>query len=375
MKNLGKWLLATAVGAWLVAAGGCERHGHRCTKGVNAMEEADLLAIYEREGFDEVFIVNPQGEQVAHYILIEPEGAFEGELPEGAELIATPVKRMIVDSEVYASAFEELGSDSIIGGMFDANFVTSPTLRKRIDTNRIKNVGQASSPDVEGILAMQPEAIMLSYFEGMNAKELDKTGVPIIKMFDIQEHNPLGRAEWLRFIGRLAGKGEQADSIFREVKQRYNAIKASGVEKADDAVGPMVLTETMYEGVWYVPGGRSYQAKLIGDAGGKYFKREDGSEGSLNLTAEQVLTHGGDADVWIIRYFGDKDHVKAILSADPIYSEIKAYKDKNVYISDTSRSGLFREFPFHPDLLLEDYRVIFSADSLATLRYFEKLDR
>lgn len=339
--------------------------------GVNLMEEGELIAFYDRENYDEVYIVNHDGEEVAHYVLTDRYDTTRYEIPEDAIEIKVPLERIVVDSEVYASAFEELQALDKLMGMFDTQFVTSPAIRKRIDKGQITELGQPSSPNIEKLISLHPDAILVSYFDGMQTQNIDKAGYPIFRMYDLQEATPLGRAEWLRVLGRLVGKEEVADSIFYSVADSYRNEKAKATQTIKNQ--PKVLTEKMYEGVWYVPGGKSYQARMLKDAGGNYFKSEDDKTVSLNLTAEQVLIEGGDADIWFIRYYGDKEHLMEELNADPVYKEIKAYSDSTIYYSDTSKSRLFLEFPFHPDLLLRDYRIIFSGDTLETPRYFHRL--
>lgn len=371
MKRI-DWNLFSFLILSLLSICACRKAEHR-SNGTNIIEEAELMAIYNRSGYDEVFIVNARGDEVAHYVLVDRDDTTHFDLPEGAVELRVPLQNVIVDSEIYASAFEELGASDVLSGIFDAQYVTSPSLASKVSRGTIKGLGPTSSPDAETIVKLNPDAILVSYFEGMQTQGLDKLGIPIIKMFDLQESSPLGRAEWLRFIGLLAGKEVSADSLFTLTRNKYADLKRQGGE-GNTAESPKVLTELIYEGSWYVPGGKSYQAALIGDAGGNYFKKEDGRTASLNLTAEQVLGEGGDADVWLIRFFGDEEQLRAVLESDPIYGRVKAYKDGNIYFSNTAESGLFREFPFHPDLLLQDYRVIFSGDSTTTLRYFKRLE-
>lgn len=353
-------------------ATGCEK-GKHSHNGTNTIECAELLAIYERDGYDEVYIVNPKGNEVAHYIIVDRDDTIPEVLPEGAIVLMVPLGKVVLDSEIYASAFEELGACEYITGMFDVNYITSPGLRSEYESGKIADVGQTMNPNVEKLVSLQPDGIFLSYFEGMQTQGIDKTGVPVIKMYDLQESTPLGRAEWLRLIGRLTGKAELSDSIYEEVKERYRAVKGQA-NASNSELRPKVLSELIYEGTWAVPGGDSYQAALINDAGGNYFMSGDRKSVTLNLSPEQVVVEGGDADVWLIRYFGDEDQLKAILGSDPLYAEIKAFRNGNVYFSDTSKSALFREFPFHPDLLLEDYSIIFSGDTLSPLRYYRRLN-
>lgn len=345
--------------------------GEHVAHGPNIMTRSDLLAIYERDGFDEVVIVNPKGKQVAHYVLVDREDTADFALPEGALEIKVPLEGAIVDSEVYTSALEELGAVDIVKGLLDAAFATSPEMQKRLQAKSTIDVGASATPNIEKIVTLQPDAMIISYYDGMQVQGVDKLDIPVIKMLDLQEEDPLGRAEWIRLIGRLAGKPAEADSIFQKVKEEYEEI--SGGVSVEESEKPKILTDLIYEGVWYVPGGRSYQARLIEDAGGRYFKADNEQYVTLNLSAEQVLAEGGDADVWIIKHFGDESELKSILDADPVYREIKAYKEGNIYFSDTSKSSLFREFPFHPERLLKDYRIIINGDSIGEGRYFRKL--
>lgn len=342
------------------------------THGVNIVEESELLAIYERDGYDEVFIVNPSGQETGHYVLLDRNDTTTYDLPQDAVEIRVPVERLIIDSEVYSSAFEELNAEDLIKGMFDTRYATSPIIKERLANGKIQDVGQPFSPNSEKILRIRPDALIMGYFDGMESQGLEKMRIPVVKMFDLQESLPLGRAEWIRLLGRLAGKGEIADSIFRSVSDRYKEIKKNNQHLAPEN-RPKVLTEIIYQGSWSVPGGKSYQAALIDNAGGEYFKKEDQHPVTLNLSPEQVLAEGVGADVWLIRYFGGEKELTELLKSNPLYHEIKAYKDGNIYFSDTSSSGMFREFPFHPEYLLSDYTKMFQGDTL-NLKYFTKLN-
>ena len=63
------------------------------------------------------------------------------------------------------------------------------------------------------------------------------SGIPIVETADYMERTPLARAEWMRFYGRLYGKGALADSIFDITEQRYLEIKRKGGEERRPAQG------------------------------------------------------------------------------------------------------------------------------------------
>lgn len=65
------------------------------------------------------------------------------------------------------------------------------------------------APDIERIIALKPEAILVSPFENSGGYgKLDKLHIPIIEAADYMESSPLGRAEWMKFYGMLFGKGK-----------------------------------------------------------------------------------------------------------------------------------------------------------------------
>ena len=338
------------------------------------ISHASLLSIEDREGYDLVTIkTSPEDKFPVRYALISNLVSEPADLPAGTLKINVPVSSAVIDSEVYASIIDELSAGGVIRGMFDTSFISSPSLVDRVRKNDIIDVGSPSAPNREKIIALAPDLITLSYFTGMDARNLDNLGIPVLKMADLNESTPLGRAEWIKLFGRLVGQGEKADSIFEVVSTDYENLRQKASIRKHR---PKVLTEQVYEGVWYVSGGDSYQARLIKDAGGEYFMESDNHTGSLNLSMEQVLERGNDADIWLIKVFGENLTKESLTAKDKRYTRFKPFQTGDIYISDTSKNSLFRDFPFHPELLLKEYIQIFSSDDGSPeLVYFKKISQ
>lgn len=340
------------------------------TVSAGATRYAELLTIVPSDGFTRVEVRTKAGEKpVASYILIPRGGKRPAELPQG-DVIEVPVRSLVVNSSVYASPMIELGIDSVIKGVTDAGYFTMPVIKAGLSSGRITDVGNAQSPSVEKIVELSPDGILINLFEGMNAAELPTTGVPYIKFADNLESTPLGRAEWIKFLGILTGKSAEADSIFNFVEKRYLELSdlTSGITSR-----PKVLTENMYEGVWYVPGGGSMAARMLEDAGAYYPWSDTKNTGSLALSFEEVLEKGGDADVWLMKVFGQKLTDKSLIATDSRYSVFRPLKEHHVWYSDTSTSGLYDFSAFHPEILLRDYIIIFHPELMPgeRPRFFE----
>lgn len=362
-------LLLTVI---LFSCGG--KKGDHTVTPADITEYAELLRLTDADGYSVAEVVNPWDttKRLGRYVMVEASAQLPDSLPEGT-LLRTPISRIIVYTSVHAGALDELGAIQSVGGVADAQYFKIPYIKEGLASGKVADVGGSSEPSAEKIMAARPMAVMASVYEGADLAVLERLGIPFLKMADNMERTPLGRAEWIRFIGRLVGKGAEADSIFRNVEHEYTSLsqRVKGVTKR-----PTVLTENIYQGVWYLPGGASYQARIIADAGGHYLWEDDKSAGSLNLSFEQVAAKASDADVWMLKVYGTELTRETLLGMDRRYGYFKAVDRGGVWWSDTSVSQLYEEFPFHPEMLLKDYIGIFHPDLLKdgeAMRYFRQM--
>mgnify|MGYP000767869845 FL=1 len=73
--------------------------------------------------------------------------------------------------------------------------------------------------------------------------------------------------------------------------------------------------------------------------------------------------------MWLIKSFGHDTSLDDLRGAYQLNSQFKAFKRGNVWVANTAEVPLFDEFPFHPELLLEDYARIFRGERDG-LRYY-----
>lgn len=356
----------------LLLLSGCARHSKADTptsiKG--KLEYARCLRIYEEHGHTVVVIVAPDDSTKiqAQYILL-PEGAHAPQTDMNVQVINVPVVKTLVYTAVHAAAFDELGKSNVIKGVADADYFKTEHIMDGLRDGSISNIGPSSSPSHEKIIHLAPQVIILNNYEGMQLRGVDKLGIPVMEMAENLETTPLGRAEWIKLFGELTCQREKADSIFSVVKHNYTTLANAkrSVERK-----PKVITETMYEGVWYVPAGDSYQAQMLADAGADYPWRDMKGTGSLNLSFEQVLEQGADADFWLLRLMRSDFTLGDLLSLDCRYSAFKPAKDGDVWYADTGSSFLFERTTYHPDELLADYVSIFSGHG-GEAKYFKRV--
>ena len=374
--------------------------------------------------YTEVNIANPwkAGTLLHRYILI-PKGK------EGDETVArlalqrtsgmgcttdtvrTPVERSAVFIAPHCQLMYELGCQQAIRGVCDLNYINIPDVRKRAASagnassenvssagnassekassgnasarNSIVDCGSSMAPDIERIIALKPEAILVSPFENSGGYgKLDKLHIPIIEAADYMESSPLGRAEWMKFYGMLFGNEEgksngisgscepKADSLFAKIEKEYLSLKA---QAAGYRKGLSILTERKTGNVWYVPGGQSSIGILLKDANARYIFEDDQHSGSLAMSPEQILAKGKQVDVWAFKYFGGAPLSQAqLLQEYDGYKALAAFNRGNIYQVDTSTVPYFELTSFHPELLLREFIILAHGSRFGKLRFYKK---
>ena len=378
------------------------KHGEKGTASLNNDAED---AEYQ---YAEVNVANPwkAGTLLHRYILI-PKGK------EGDETVArlalqrtsgmgcttdtvrTPVERSAVFIAPHCQLMYEMGCQQAIRGVCDLDYINIPDVKKRAASagnaaagktsagNSIVNCGSSMAPDIERIIALNPEAILLSPFENSGGYgKLDKLHIPIIEAADYMESSPLGRAEWMKFYGMLFGNEEgksngisgscepKADSLFAKIEKEYLKLKA---EAAGYPKGLSILTERKTGNVWYVPGGQSTIGILLKDANARYIFEDDQHSGSLAMSPEQILAKGKQVDVWAFKYFGGAPLSQAqLLQEYDGYKALAAFSRGNIYQVDTSTVPYFELTSFHPELLLREFIILAHGERFGKLRFYKK---
>ena len=393
----------------------------------------------EAEGIDyqyaEAIIANPwkAGTMLHRYILI-PKGkegdktvtrlALQRTSGMGCttDTVRTPVERSAVFIAPHCQLMYELGCLQAIRGVCDLNYINIPDVRKRAASagkassgnassgkassgnasaqNSIVDCGSSMAPDIERIIALKPEAILVSPFENSGGYgKLDKLHIPIIEAADYMESSPLGRAEWMKFYGMLFGKDKnisttvagkalttvagkaseatlpascelRADSLFSQIEKEYLKLKA---EAGKLPKGLSILTERKTGNVWYVPGGQSTIGILLKDANARYIFSDDQHSGSLPMSPEQILAKGSQVDVWAFKYFGGAplSQVQLLQEYDG-YKALAAFSRGNIYQVDTSTVPYFELTSFHPELLLREFIILAHGERFGKLRFYKK---
>ena len=353
-----RYLLTLFSFAALMLLASCFRNGHNADNALDSRDSvitaAKLLSMQRTPDYTIVTVGDPWKGGVLHrYVLVPRDKDLPANLPEGT-VVRTPISNALVYSSVHTSLLSELGCLDVVKGVVDKQYFIDSTLVAGINAGTIADCGNSMNPTVERVIDMQPDAILLSPYQDASYGQIAKMDIPIIECADYLEYDPLGRAEWIKFYGELVGKRDEADSLYSAVVNAYNDVKqkASGAE-----THPTVVTEMVISGIWNVPGGQSYMARILTDAGSRYLWADDKNTGSLPLDFNQVLAVAQDADYWFIKWT-NINSLKDLQGAFDLNKEMAAFKNKRVYVCDTDKTRFFDRIPFHPELLLQEFAAI-----------------
>jgi iron complex transport system substrate-binding protein len=287
--------------------------------------------------------------------------------------------RIVVLSTVFAGFINELNAQECIVGVDNINYYYDSVLHEQFGKNLITEVGDEGQINEPKLLACKPDYVISSGFNTLNKafkERLKQQNIQLIICDNYKEQDPLARAEWIKLFGVLLNKQLQADSLFKIVSNNYLQIQAK-VKSQNNQVE--VMTDAMFSGVWNVPGGDSYSAKLIKDAGGNYVFSHLKPYFSYPLNLETVIKKAQNADIWIhVNVFNS---LAEIQKSDSRYAFFKPFKTKQVYnyskrIKQEGGNDYWEKGVVRPDYILSDLAQIFSNFKFSkdNLYFYTKLD-
>jgi iron complex transport system substrate-binding protein len=374
-KSKSIWLLIVSFGLLV----GCNRGKD------SAKIYADSLSIHYAKGFTVqklndgnklVEVGQPyQGAKSGYKYLLVQKG---NEIPKhraDVAVITIPIESIVCTSTTHIPLLDFLGETNKLVGFPTTDYISSEKMRKRIDEGKIKDLGIDKGMNIEELFLLKPSMVMgyaMSSDLGQ-LKKIKELGVPVVINAEYLEKHPLGRAEWLKFMGLFFNKEKEADSVFRVIEKEYLTTQA--LAKTNSA-RPTVMSGIVYGDAWFMPGGKNYAATLLSDAGCHYLWDDTESNGFLEIGFESVFAKAKEADLWI--GVGSFKTLKEIEVSEKRYALFKPFKDKNVFTYNARQGAKggseFLELGYlRPDIILKDLVKIAHPDLLPEYQlYFHR---
>jgi len=319
----------------------------------------------------------PGAERALAYVLVQcgtpaPAGYDD------TQIIDVPVQSIATMSTSYLPFLDSLGVMDRLVAIDDATYVNNPTVLEMATSGTVTQFGYGAGVNIEQLLDISPDLIM-TYGSGSPDYDahpvLLNAGLHTVVNAEWLETSPLGRAEWGKFIALFFNKEAEAEAQFAATVERYEALAAQANAVAEK---PTVMTDSEYQGSWYVAGGNSYTAQYLADAGTDYLWADDASTGSIPLAFEAVYDKAANADYWI--NVGFINSLAELEAADARYADFAPFQNDTIWNNNKTQNAnggndYYESAVAHPDAVLADLISIFHPEILPEheTRYFQQL--
>ena len=216
-------------------------------------------------------------------------------------------------------------------------------------------VGKYSAPDFEMILTEGCNFIMentMIYHTPEIKEKLESLGFPVMVEYSSYEPHPLGRLEWIKLVGLLVGKYDEAEDFYNRQLELAGNLQEATTDKTVayfhiSSVGAAVVRK---------PG--DYVSKMIELAGGQYvFSHIDGQDdnalSTMNMQMESFYAGAKDADILIYNstIVEGMDTIEELLQTSSLLADFKAVQNGDVWCTEhdlfqksSAIAGMIKDF-------------------------------
>jgi iron complex transport system substrate-binding protein len=283
------------------------------------------------------------------------------------------MSRLACLSTTHLPFLETLNSTEKAVGVGFAEYLFDEKSKARIESGDLVNLTAAGKLDFETVVSLAPEALLVYYYGNEDFSRYQQAGIKVIPINEYAESHPLGRVEWIKVFGLLTGNYDNAVTEFNKIDSIYKTLANS---IPDMTKKPVVFTGSFYKGKWAAPGGDSFIAKFISDAGALYAFADYPGNDNINLDFETVLTMIAGAD-----FFGKVIYRESgvfrndFLEEQSRFELLKAFDDSRLFYCNTATTDYFGQGIMEPHLMLQDLIGIFHPEIASPYKavYFHPL--
>ena len=291
-----------------------------------------------------------------HFALVTSD---DMDVPDGYTKVRVPIKNTICMTALQLSNFTILHAHDVVKGVTGTKNLFNQDILDRVKDGRIVKIGMEGNIDTELVLAANPDVIFISPFKRGGYDAIKETGITLVPHLGYKELDPLGQAEWIKFVGMFIGKEKEACTLFDGIEKRYNDLKAVA-QKAETR--PTVTSGEMHYGNWHAVGGKNYLAQIFRDAGADYVVKDDETAGE-DLEFEKMYELAANADYWrILNSYPGEFSYEALKASEPRNELFKAFKERKVIYCNMKQQAYYEMSPVEPDVLLKDFVAVFHPD-------------
>lgn len=290
-------------------------------------------------------------------LLVVPEGADAPEgLPADVAVVRRPLEDVYLVSTGMICLVDAIGALDAVGvSSVRAEDSPSEDFAARLEDGTIAYGGIYRAPDYELIAAagcpLAIENTNVDHVPEVRAK-LEELGVAVLMEQSSREEDMLGRLEWIRLMGALFGREEEAAEVFDDVAARVEAVSKEG--PTGRTVAFFYINE---DGAAVTRRAGDYFCQMIEAAGGEYvsFSEEGAADSSpTTVTVEMERFYEGARDADVIIYNGTIDDgvdgLEELVERNALLADFRAVRNGDVWTCD---SNLYQQMTSMADIICD----------------------
>lgn len=188
------------------------------------------------------------------------------------------------------------------------------------EVTNIPSVGTLYTPDIEAIVALEPDVVLVStHFDEENEQKLKDLGITVLCLYE--EHDIYGVYTMIETLGTLLNRVDEANGLVQNMKDTFESV-TTAIEGQEQPTVYYVVGYGEYGD--YTAGGDTFVNGLLTLAGGDNVAKD---VSGWNYSLESLLE--ADPDVIIVG-IGQAEEFKAAEH----YRDLTAVKEGRVYEFD-----------------------------------------
>ncbi len=295
----------------------------------NLEDEFTLLATYD-EDLD-----------LATRILVVPQdGTVPANLPSEVLVISEGCDNAMYSSSAMMSLTDALGCVDSVKLTTNTSTWYIDSVNTALASGSMIDVGKYTAPDYELIVANMPEFAVFSTMIEEEPTVYEQLVALDLQFYSDQSPNepsPLGRTEWIKFLGVIYDKYDLACELFDAQIDIVEDIQTDLASIADEDKKSVLFFYVSSSGNINIRYEDDYLSTAVAIAGGNGIYTTEGSAGSssITVTPEVFYAIGVDADVIIYNYTlgGKPTSLQDIIDSRDfaILEDFKAYQTGDVW--------------------------------------------
>lgn len=289
--------------------------------------------------------------------LLVPEGVSVSEETIGdAVVLQQPLHNIYQASSAMMDPFIQIGAlDQVRMTSTNESNWALPEILDALAKEDIIYIGKYSAPDFETVISEGCNFVMentMIYHSPEIKEKLESLGMPVMVEYSSYETHPMGRLEWIKLIGLLTGKYEEAETFF----EQQQALAGDLQEAVTDKSVAYFHISTVGAAVVRKPG--DYVSKMIQLAGGHYvFDHIDGQDdnalSTMNMQMESFYAGAKDADILIYNstIVEGMDTIEQLIETSSVLADFKAVQSGDVWCTEhdlfqrsSAIAGMIKDF-------------------------------